>query len=116
MPVPVAVTHAKGVGNVGAVMEELQTAGPFARQQKRSAEVQTASGSQQAKQTDANDAAAINTDGVAADHQPPHASTAAGDQEQSTESAPALETHSLTFRYPGIGECMHRTLTEFTCQ
>jgi hypothetical protein len=103
MPVPVAVTHAKGVGNVGAVMEELQTAGPFARQQKRSAEVQTASGSQQAAQAEANSAAVNTTGAIAANNQPPQASTVAGDQGQSTASAPALETHSLTFRYPGIG-------------
>lgn len=107
MPVPVAVTHAKGVGNVGAVMEELQTAGPFARQQKRTVAAQTAAGSPQAAQAEANDAAVTSTDAIAADYQPPHASTAAGDEEPSTASAPALETHSLTFRYPGIGECLN---------
>ena len=88
-------------------MEELQTAGPFARQQKQSAAAQIASGSQQAAQAETNGEAVNTTGAMAANDQPPQASTAAGDQEQFTASAPALETHSLTFRYPGIGACLN---------
>lgn len=84
MPVPVASTHAKGKGLDAAKFSELETEGPFARLK--------ASAASAAPSEPAADAApAVATP------------TAAQSESASSVSSFALETHNLSFKYPGIG-------------
>lgn len=88
MPVPVASTHANGKGLEAAKFSQMETEGPFARL-KSSGPAAAASepAAQTARATEAADPAA-------AQSQPP---------DEHSVPAFALETHDLSFKYPGIG-------------
>lgn len=89
MPVPVATTHAKGVGNAGATSAVLDTAGPFARAK------QTAAATGATTPSDANGSAVPSTF---------HRESQIVTPPQPTAKY-SVETDRLTFKYPGIGGC-----------
>lgn len=93
MPVPVAVTHTKGVGLEAASTTELATAGPFAR----AAAARDSAGDAPPAEiplSPASEAAA-----------PPQTSAT---QDRAASDLPAIGTNGLDFSYPGIGMSNHQ--------
>lgn len=84
MPVPLSVTNPKAVGLAAAQLAELPTQGPFARLGQAADGGREPASSQQG----AAAAAAVTEQAGAA----------------SSSSHWAIETHSLSFSYPDIGE------------
>lgn len=105
MPVPVSTTHANGVGNAGAVSEELQTQGPFARLKRPAAAQSAENGDAQPADGPADASGKAAADDTC-QQAPTAASAEAATPPQATAAAAPIETQHLTFRYPGIGEVM----------
>ena len=88
MPIPVASTHANGGGLEAAKFAQMETEGPFARLKSSGpAAAATKPAAETAPATQAADPAASQSQ-PADEHSVP---------------AFALETHDLSFKYPGIG-------------
>lgn len=91
MPVPVATTHAKGVGNAGANSAVLETAGPFARMTQAAAIQKSAETAVPATAAASNSSASYQE----------QAATAVTPPQPTAQYS--VETDRLTFKYPGIG-------------
>lgn len=92
MPVPISVTHKKGVGLAAAQPAELPTEGPFARLKKDDAadgENAAGGGAQQ---------------GPAASQQQQQQQDVQGGSVASSAADTAVATNCLSFSYPDIGE------------
>ena len=98
MPVPVSVTHARGVGLQAQGAAELPTAGPFARLAAVQDGVVTANG---ATTANGDHAASAERQPAAATTQPD--SDSADERPAMDDAAAAIETSHLHFTYPGIG-------------